>query len=66
MGVHIPGILNWGDVSVAAALSAKNVLFINPVSMSGNPIIGGKLIATETEFDKIRTLCHQPWKTVFK
>jgi Acetyl xylan esterase (AXE1) len=66
MGVHIPGILKWGDISLAAALSGKNLQFINPVSMSGNPITGEKLSAAETEFEKIRTLCHQSGITVFK
>jgi len=66
MGIHLPGFLPWGDVSLAAALSGKNVLFINPVSMSGNAISGEKLPAVEAEFEKIRTLCHQTSKTTFK
>jgi hypothetical protein len=66
MGIHLPGFLKWGDVSLAAALSCKNILFINPVSMSGNEISGEKLPAVEAEFEKMRTLCHQPGKTVFK
>lgn len=66
MGIHLPGFLKWGDVSLAAALSSKNVLFINPVSMSGNAVSKEKLPAVEAEFEKIRTLCHQPGKTVFK
>lgn len=66
MGIHLPSFLQWGDVSLAAALSGKNVLFINPVSMSGNPINGEKLPAVEAEFEKIRTLCHLPGKATFK
>ena len=66
MGIHLPGFLKWGDVSLAAALSSKNVFFINPVSMSGNAVSKEKLPAVEAEFEKIRTLCHQPGKTVFK
>jgi hypothetical protein len=66
MGIHLPGFLKWGDVSLAAALSCKNILFINPVTMSGNAISGEKLLTVEAEFEKIRTLCHQPGKTVFK
>jgi len=49
-----------------AALSCKNVLFVNPVTMSGNEITGDKLGAVENEFDKLRDLCHQSGKTVFK
>lgn len=66
MGIHLPGFLNWGDISLAAALSGKNVQFIHPVSMSGNEISGEKLPAVEAEFEKIRTLCRQPGKTSFK
>jgi hypothetical protein len=66
MAIHLPGFLQWGDVSLAAALSGKNVLFINPVSMSGNAISGEKLNAVEAEFEKLRTLCHQPGKANFE
>ncbi len=66
MGIHLPGFLNWGDISLAAALSGRNVQFIHPVSMSGNEISGEKLSAVEAEFEKIRTLCRQPGKTSFK
>ena len=65
-GIHLPGFLKWGDVSLATALTGKNVLFINPVSMSGNAISTEKLIKAEAEFEKIRNLCHQSGKTVFK
>ena len=41
--IHLPGLLNWGDVSLVAALSGKNVTFINPVSMSGQKIGDDKL-----------------------
>ena len=42
MAIHLPGFLKWGDVSLAAALSGKNIVFINPVSMSGNAKKGRK------------------------
>ena len=38
MGIHLPGILKWGDISLAAALSGKNITFISPVTMSGTPL----------------------------
>ncbi len=66
MGIHLPGFLQWGDVSLVAALSGKNVQFINPVSMSGNAINGEKLTAVEAEFEKMRTLSRQSGKTTFK
>jgi hypothetical protein len=64
--INLPGFLSWGDVSLAAALSGKSVLFINPVSISGNVIDGEKLSAVEAEFEKVRRLCNQKGNTVFK
>jgi hypothetical protein len=65
MGIHLPGFLVWGDLSLAAALSGKNVTFINPVTMSGRTISGDRLNDFQTEFDNIRQLCRQPGKTFF-
>ena len=63
MGIYLPGFLNWGDVSLAAAFSGKDVTFINPVTMSGQKISGTRLKEFQTEFDKIRVICRQPGKT---
>ena len=65
MGIHIPKFLVWGDVSLACALTGADIHFINPVTMSGNTVVGGKLQTVQTEFEKIGTLCHQSGKTVF-
>lgn len=65
MGIHLPGFLRWGDVSLAAALTGKNVSFINPVTMSGQPVTGNRLQEFQTEFNSIRTTCKQPGKTNF-
>ena len=60
-----PGFLNWGDVSLAAALSGKNITFINPVTMSGQKISGDKLKAYKAEFEQMRILTRQGGKTLF-
>ena len=65
MGIHLPGFLNWGDVSLAAALSGKNITFINPVTMSGQKISGTRLKEFQTEFEKLRASYKQPGNTVF-
>jgi hypothetical protein len=57
MGIHLPGFLKWGDVSLAAALSGKNITFINPVTMSGNSLDNTSLKNFQDEFDKIRNIC---------
>lgn len=65
MGIHLPGFLNWGDVSLAAALSGKNIRIINPVTMSGVKIIGNSLKEYQEEFAKLRTLSGQKGETIF-
>lgn len=65
MGIHLPGFLVWGDVSLAAALSGKNIEIINPVSMSGVKISGNQLEEYQTEYARIRTLAKQQGKTIF-
>ena len=66
MSIHVPGFLKWGDVSLAAALTGKSITFINPLTMSGKKISENKLKEYQTEFEKIRRICKQPGKTLFK
>lgn len=65
-GIHLPGFLNWGDISLASALIGSNVTFINPVTMSGSKISGQKLQAYKTEFDQMKRITKQAGKTSFK
>jgi len=66
MAIHVPGILPWGDVSVAAALSGKNILFIDPVSMSGRPLDDRSLAQCKSAFIKMRSVCKTSGKTTFR
>lgn len=63
MGIHLPGFLKWGDISLAAAISGKNIKFISPVTMSGQPIGKDQLKEYQAEFDKIGKLCKSKGKT---
>ena len=65
MGIHLPGFLKWGDVSLAAAISGKSILFIDPVTMSGQKLNESRLIEYEVEYEKLRAICKQPGKTLF-
>jgi hypothetical protein len=65
MGIHLPGFLNWGDISLAAGLSGINVTFINPVTMSGKTIRGDISKEYQTEFDDIRRKCGHSGKAFF-
>ncbi|MBS1599046.1 MAG: acetylxylan esterase [Bacteroidetes bacterium] len=64
--IHLPGFLEWGDVSLAAALSGKNILFNDPVTISGQKITGIKLEEYQREFANVRLHYMQPGNTVFK
>ena len=64
--IHLPEFLKWGDVSLVAALTGKNITFVTPVSMSGQKISGDKLKEYETEFQKVRKACRQVGNTMFR
>jgi hypothetical protein len=57
MGIHLPGFLKWGDISLAAALSGKKITFISPVTMSGKPIGEPGLKEYRNEFDNAVKSC---------
>ncbi|MBL7736693.1 MAG: acetylxylan esterase [Chitinophagaceae bacterium] len=65
MAIHLPGFLKWGDVSLAAALSGKNITMINPLTMSGRPVSKDQLKEYRAEFDNGRYKSRQPGKTIF-
>lgn len=65
MGIHLPGFLVWGDVSLVTALSGKYVTFINPVTMSGRELSENELTEHIKEFEDLRRICKQKGKTVF-
>jgi hypothetical protein len=65
MAIHLPGFLNWGDVSLAAALSGKSIRIINPVTMSGEKIMGNSLNEYRAEFAKLRAKLNKQGETVF-
>ena len=66
MAVHLPGFLNWGDVSLAAGLSEQDVTFIDPVTMSGIPVSTGEKRAVQAEFENVKKILKQPGKIYFR
>ena len=50
MGIHIPGFLVWGDVSLAAALASKDITMIDPLTMSGRKPGEESLVKYREEF----------------
>jgi hypothetical protein len=65
MGIHLPGFLNWGDVSLAAALSNTNIKFVNPVTMSGSSLDTVLVKQYEDEFNKVRKAYGRKGVTTF-
>jgi hypothetical protein len=65
MAIHVPRILNWGDILLAAALSGKNIHFIHPVSMSGNQLNKEDIKMGEAEIRQFLDLYGTSGKTVF-
>lgn len=54
IGIHIPGVLTWGDLSLAAGLSAADVFFYEPVSMSGRPLEINEKTVLQGEYDRVK------------
>jgi hypothetical protein len=55
-GIHVPGFLKWGDVSLAAALAKANITFIHPVTMSGRQPGEQLLNGYKKEYAQIKKL----------
>lgn len=53
MAIHLPGILKWGDISLAAGISGNKITFENPVSISGKRFTGVELAKYQEEFKNI-------------
>ena len=53
MAIHIPGILNWGDISMASALSDAAIVFVNARNTAGIRPDKKQLTALKAEFDKL-------------
>lgn len=66
MGIHLPGFLKWGDVSLATALTGKPVNYIDPVTMSGENLDETSLKKYQEEFDIMKGLSPQTGKAYFK
>ncbi|MEZ5199563.1 MAG: acetylxylan esterase [Bacteroidales bacterium] len=57
MAIHLPGILEWGDISLASAIAKVPVTFIDPVSVQGIPVCNDQLQSYKTEYDLLRKRC---------
>lgn len=54
MAAPLPGIIPWGDVSMAAALSSADITFEAPVTMSGRKLQDSALLPYQQEFETLK------------
>ncbi|ODS80417.1 MAG: hypothetical protein ABS46_14295 [Cytophagaceae bacterium SCN 52-12] len=53
IGIHVPRILHWGDLSLAAGLSDAALFFHEPVSMSGRLLDSSEKAELQKEYDQV-------------
>lgn len=56
MAIHLPGILKWGDISLAAGISQAEITFEEPVSISGRKLTGKEVEMYNNEFNTFSKL----------
>lgn len=54
MAIHVPGILKWGDVSLATALSNAAIVFKDARSMSGRQANAKQKLIINAEFEVLK------------
>jgi len=65
MAIHIPGILEWGDISLAAAISNADLTFIRPVTISGRQSGQTSRTQFEKECTTLKKQTQSTGKTTF-
>ncbi len=62
MGIHVPGIIPWGDISMAAALTEARLTIKNPLKIDASPYNENELKALEKEIIMLKKKCSIPVK----
>lgn len=62
---HLPEIMKWGDISLAAAMSGAQTRFISPVYSDGEKLSPKDIAAWKKEFDLLAAKCKSKAETVF-
>ncbi len=66
MAIHVPGILKWGDISLMAGLNKRTeLIFKDPVSITGEKITGTQLSDYKTRFLKMKRACKSENRILF-
>lgn len=62
MAVHLPEIMKWGDISLAAAMTDANISFVDPVLSDGEKINEEKRREWKKEFALLVSKCKSKTK----
>lgn len=65
MAIHLPNVLQWGDISLMAALSSSKVYFYRPRSMSGRLLSRERAKVLHNEIEFFTKQWHKPIKVEF-
>lgn len=66
MAIHVSGMLKWGDISLMAGLNKRaELIFKNPVSVTGEKIMGTQLSGYKAMFSKMKAACKNENKILF-
>jgi hypothetical protein len=63
MGIHVPGFLNWGDVSLLVALTGTKIELLQPVFMDGAKLSMEDKERFGAEFAETATKCSSKTET---
>ncbi len=65
MAIHLPGILKWGDISLAAGISESEITFVGPVSISGRKLTVKEVEKYKKEFSSMNNLFGNQAQIIF-
>ena len=66
MALHLPSILEWGDVPLAAAMCNARIRFCDPVMTDGASLDAGKTRVWIREFESTATRCRSTSRITFE
>lgn len=66
MAIHIPDFLLWGDVSLAVAMSGKDIIFIDPLTISGRKLSDKEMKEFKNELKHFDSLPEKRAKVHFR
>jgi hypothetical protein len=66
MSLHLPGIMPWGDISLAAAMTNAKITFLSPVLSDGEKMSGQQVQIWTREFDFMIAKCRTKTEVTFE